>query len=68
MCEVSPKDGLASIKIAKIRHMRKEITRLMKEDAQAKAKESKTDAIQKVRKTLSRFQTLDHKAFTKTTT
>ena len=49
MCEVSPKDGLASIKIAKIRHMRKEITRLMKEDAQAKAKESKTDAIQKVR-------------------
>ena len=62
---VSPKEGLASIKLAKIRHMRKEITRLMKEDAQAQSKETKT-ATQKSRRTLSRFSTLDHKSFTKT--
>ena len=63
VCVVSPKEGLASVKLAKIRHMRKEITRLMKEDARAQSKESKP---QRSRRTLSRFSTLDHKSFTRT--
>ena len=34
-CVASPEGGHASVRLAKMRHMRKEITRLMKEDAKA---------------------------------
>ena len=63
-CVASPEGGLASVRLAKMRHMRKEITRLMKEDAKAQ----NIDRIfrrptRKFTRMLSRFPTQETNVF-----